>query len=317
MNNKIGSYALSRNTKLGHQEYKHNKDDKQTALYRVRHVISESELAIVYSARDDIQGKKCIIKEFFPKAFFYRDKNNPNAKHRAKYAPEKYEMLLQAFLEECELLKLCQHQGVVGYIDQFEQNSTVYLVMEFCEGVTLDQYTQANGTTATPSFFYRSVLPFIQALEHIHAKGVIHRDLKPHNIMINEQGQLKLIDFGSAVRYPGTGYPIMTTAGYSPLELYSEKSAQGPMSDIYSLAAVIYYCCQGQAPRDVRQRLFDDTNISLPPSHHHSWKVLSKVVSRGLVVSPEKRLSSLTWFKRAIWLEYFTQFSIGSRRQSG
>lgn len=315
MNNKIGSQALSRNTKLGKQADK--QADKQAALYRIRHVISESELAIVYSARDDKQGKKYIIKEFFPKAFFYRDKNASKAKHRARYAPEKYEMLRQAFLEECELLKLCQHQGVAGYVDQFEQNDTVYLVMEFCEGITLDQYIQAEGTIITPSFFYHSLLPFIQALECIHARGVIHRDLKPQNILINEQGELKLIDFGSAVRYPGTGYPIMTTTGYSPLELYSEKSEQGPVSDVYSLAAVIYYCCQGQAPKDVRQRLFDDEHIFLPPNHRCSWKVLSKVVSRGLVVSPQKRLSSLTWFKHAIRLEFFTSFSIRSRHQSG
>lgn len=96
MNIKIGSSALSRNAKLGNQV------NKQTALYRIRHVISESELAIVYSARDDKQGKKYIIKEFFPKAFFYRDKNASKVKRRAKYAPEKYEMLRQAFLEECE-----------------------------------------------------------------------------------------------------------------------------------------------------------------------------------------------------------------------
>ncbi|GIO86823.1 hypothetical protein J25TS5_37550 [Paenibacillus faecis] len=315
-----GAEALGRNTRLnGGDAGKAGGGTTGTtgATYRIRSVISSSELAIVYAARQEKAGVKCVIKEFFPRALVRRGRDGKSVHRRTGMPQKKYGTLKDAFLQEGALLQDCEHPGVVRCLDRFEQNGTAYLVMEYCPGLTLDQVIGGRPDMAEPGFLYRSILPLIGTLEHLHRRGVIHRDVKPGNIIIDEQGRAKLLDFGSAVRYEESGHPILTTAGYSPLELYSEHSRQGPVSDVYAMAAVLYYCCRGEAPRDVRQRLFDDSLEPLGAGLRRSWPFLARAVRRALAVSPERRASSLNGLKRAIRLEYFASRSFLQKRRSG
>ncbi|MDR9856606.1 serine/threonine-protein kinase [Paenibacillus sp. VCA1] len=287
--------------------------------YRIRKTLASSELSIVYAARNDEEGTRCIIKEFFPKAWVRRGKDGVSVRRKAGMAEEKYGLLWNAFLNEGELLEKSRHPGVVRCLDRFEQNGTAYIVTEYLEGVTLDRYIADLSEEADPEFLYKTMIPLIEALEHIHRNGVIHRDVKPGNIMIGKDGSVKLLDFGSAisVHEQNGGYPIFTTAGYSPLELYSEKSRQGPISDIYSLSAVLYFCCQKNAPTDVRKRLFDEQLERLGTGLRRSWPFLSPIVKRGLAVSQDKRCASLRWFKAALAMEYATSPSFRRKRRSG
>lgn len=305
--------GLRRNSKL------YSRESGATLTYRVRSKISASELAMVYAVRCEEKDMKCVIKEFFPKSLVRRGKDGSTV-HRLSGVPdEKYDALRKAFMNEGELLKACEHPGVVRFLDQFEQNDTVYLVMEFVEGVTLAEMIGGRPDIVEPDFLYKTMLPLIETLEHLHKQGIIHRDLKPGNIIIDQQGHAKLLDFGSAIRFGGSGdQPILTTAGYSPLELYSEQSRQGPVSDIYSLAALLYYCCRGTAPTDVRKRLFDDRLEPMGMGLKRSWPFLSRAIQRGLIVAPDKRCASLKWFKAAITMEYMLSPSVRWRsRRSG
>ncbi|WP_339158677.1 serine/threonine-protein kinase [Paenibacillus sp. FSL W8-0186] len=305
--------GLRRNARLHSAE-----SGKEQRTYRVRSTISTSELAIVYVARSEEQEMKCVIKEFFPKALVRRGKDGSSVRRLSGVPHDKYEALRNAFINEAVLLKACEHPGVVRCIDQFEQNGTVYIVMEFIEGMTLAEMVGGRPDMIEPGFLYRTMLPLIETLEHLHQQGVIHRDLKPGNIMIDQEGRAKLLDFGSAVRFAESGaHPILTTAGYSPLELYSEQSKQGPVSDIYSLAALLYYCCRGTAPTDVRKRLFDDRLKPVSAGLKRGWPFLSRAIQRGLIVSPDKRCSSLKWFKAAITMEYVTSPSVRRKSRSG
>ncbi|MBC2632216.1 protein kinase, partial [Salmonella enterica subsp. enterica serovar Enteritidis] len=143
-------------------------------------------------------------------------------------------------------------------------------------------------TEVTNDFLVERLVPVIRALEYIHSLGYIHRDVRPSNILIGEDGQTKLLDFGSAVRYQERTHTILTTAGYSPIEFYSGRSVQGPVSDIYSLAATLYFCCQGKAPIDVPKRLFHDTLEPLRDMNKVS-PILTRVIHWGLAVSAQKR----------------------------
>ncbi len=289
--------------------------------YRIRSKLSASELAFVYAARDEKQDMKCVIKEFFPNSLVRRGQDGKSVYRRSGTPNDKYEMLRNAFINEGKILEACEHPGIVRCIDHFEQNNTLYIVMEFVEGVTLGELIGGRPDTIEPGFLYRTILPLIETLEHLHGQGVIHRDIKPGNVMIDTQGRVKLLDFGSAVRFEGSGsrngHPILTTAGYSPLELYSEQSRQGPESDIYSLAALLYYCCRGSAPTDVRKRLFDERLEPVGTGLKRSWHFLSLAIRRGLVVSPDKRCSSFKWFKAAIAMEYMTTPPARRRSRSG
>ncbi|MFD3262206.1 serine/threonine protein kinase [Paenibacillus lentus] len=304
--------GLRRNSRL------HSRESGSALTYRVRSKISASELAMVYAVRCEEQDMKCVIKEFFPKSLVRRGKDGSSVRRLSGVPDDKYEALRNAFINEGKLLKNCEHPGIVRFIDQFEQNDTVYIVMEFIEGVTLAEMIGGRPDRVEPGFLYKTMLPLIETLEHLHKQGIIHRDLKPGNIIIDHQGRAKLLDFGSAIRFDGSGgQPILTTAGYSPLELYSEQSRQGPVSDIYSLAALLYYCCRGTAPTDVRKRLFDDRLEPIGTGLKRSWPFLSRAIRRGLIVAPDKRCSSLKWFKAAITMEYVTSPSARRRSRSG
>ncbi|MDR0267387.1 serine/threonine-protein kinase [Paenibacillus sp.] len=312
MNKVAEDFYLKRNFKLGGS-------NGNVEVYRIRKTIATSELAIVYAARNDEKGIKCIIKEFFPAALVRRGKDGANVLRKAGTREDKYNELRSAFKNEGDLLRMSQHPGVVRILDCLEQNGTSYIVTEYVEGMTLDRYIAALSGEMDPGFLYETMIPLIDTLKYLHGLGVIHRDLKPGNIMIGKDGGVTLLDFGSAVTYQNQEgmYPIFTTAGYSPLELYSEKSRQNPVSDIYSLAAVLYFCCRGTAPTDVKKRLFNDELDRLGTGLNRRWPFLSLAVKRGLNVSLDKRCSSLQWFKTAIMLEYMTSPFSRRRNPSG
>lgn len=311
MKRQLSGEGLRRNFRLG------GDGTESSRTYKVRSMISDSELAVVYIAQDSESKMRCVIKEFFPKSLVRRGEDGKTVYRLSGTSYEAYEALLEAFENEGQMLRQCEHPGIVRCFDQFEQNGTAYIVMEYCPGITLDQYISHLSDAAKPGFLYKTMIPLMDTLEHIHRQGIIHRNLKPGNILIDDQGHPKLLDFGSAVRYGEGGHPILTTAGYSALELYSGKSRQGPACDIYSMSAVLYYCCMGTSPLDVRQRLFDERLASMSAGDGRSWPFLARAVQRGLTVSADKRPSTLRGLKNAIRFEYVSSLSSLLRRRSG
>lgn len=311
MKRQLSGEGLRRNFRLG------GDGTESSGTYKVRSMISDSELAVVYMAQDSESKMRCVIKEFFPKSLVRRGDDGKTVHRLSGTSYEAYAALLEAFENEGQMLRQCEHSGIVRHLDQFKQNGTAYIVMEYCPGITLDQYISHLSDAAKPGFLYKTMIPLMDTLEHIHRQGIIHRDLKPGNILINDQGRPKLLDFGSAVRYGEGGHPIVTTAGYSALELYSGKSRQGPACDIYSMSAVLYYCYMGTSPLDVRQRLFDERLAPMGAGEGRSWPFLARAVRRGLTVSADKRPSTLRGLKNAIRFEYVSSLSSLLRRRSG
>ncbi|UHA72247.1 serine/threonine protein kinase [Paenibacillus sp. 481] len=286
---------------------------KLNRAYKIKRAISSSELSNVYIARHMETGETRIVKEFFPRALAMRDLDYKSVLCRMPNERHKFEQLRETFLNEVIMLSQLEHERIVAFIEKFEENGTVYLVTEYCRGTTLDAYIQEllpiQSPNGLPHFFKQTIVPLIAALEYIHKQGIIHRDLKPKNIIIDKVGLPKLIDFGSATHVQQQDgreemHHIFTTKGFSPLELYSTKSKQGVHSDIYSLAAILYYVLSGSAPTDVTARLFEDNLEHINRNNKKITPLLSHVIMWGLALKHQKRCSSLEWFKLAVQAEH-------------
>ncbi|MFF2093624.1 serine/threonine-protein kinase [Paenibacillus sp. NPDC058174] len=273
-------------------------------------MIHQSELSIVYKARETGTGETKLIKEFFPRRMAARGENRTAVVTR-KLHVEAFEELKLSFEREAEVLKALSHPGIIAFSDYIEMNGTAYIVMEYCKGITLEQYIkQSQGSPAEIAAILRAV---VDALAHVHERGFLHRDIKPANIMVEPGGgAVKLIDFGSAISCGSLNKQvIMTSTGYSPLEFYSETSRQDAVSDIYSLSATIYFAYAGQAPVDVKKRLFEDELQLLRTQNPRAGLILSQLIHWGLRMPLEKRCSSLRWIEAGLRWESMT----GSRRK--
>ena len=146
------------------------------------------------------------------------------------------------------------------------------------------------------------LMPVMRGLKAMHAKGIIHRDISPDNIMFTKKGQLKLTDFGSAKFYSGSERQkaVILKHGYAPEEQYRSHSEQGPYTDIYALCATIYTCITGKAPVPAPERVKQDTlqppsqlGVNIRPSRE-------KALMHGLAVAAKNRTPDMDTLMREL-----------------
>jgi serine/threonine protein kinase len=274
------------------------------SIYRIKKVLATSDLSIVYLAEDCPRQQKCVIKEFFPKQLVLRDIDQKTVIARKPSFQTKLRQANDVFLNEALILKTIRHPNIIRYLDHFTFYNTSYIVTEFYKGPTLEQYVQTEKKISMRQFLINIFIPILNAVAMLHQNGVIHRDLKPNNIIITKHNTPVLIDFGSAIRFLEPGKKkIFVTPGFSPLEFYSENSRQGGFSDLYSLAAMLYYYVCGKAPLEVTQRLIEDNLEDLRTYNEVISPWLAKVIMKSLAVDSQKRFKSLNLLKLLLYWE--------------
>lgn len=247
--------------------------------YRVESVLGAGGFGITYLATDCNLDLKVALKEYLPVQYAARGPGHfVSARTDADTAS--FDWGLRRFLDEARALASFRHPNIVRVMRFFEGNNTGYMVMEFVEGQSLDNWI--GGRRPLPQ---RDLLDItgalLDGLTVMHKAGYLHRDIKPANIFMRADGNPVLIDFGAArALQAGRGLTAMMTPGYAPLEQYHSHGNQGPWSDLYALGGVMYWLVTGNKPVEAAARIRDD--IMTPASHYLRQGIYSAPVLEAI-----------------------------------
>ena len=225
--------------------------------YEILSFLSNGGFGITYLARDSLE-RDVVIKECFPGALCRRngdlvEPNDPSYK-------EDLRAIIDLFIQEARNHARLVHPNIVDVHQVFEDNDTAYIAMDLIRGCDLLDYVENPENDAGPDFIVQVTEKMLSAVSFIHQSGMLHRDISPDNILIDENGDPVLIDFGAAREQAANKSAALLTLrvikdGYSPHEFYVRGAEQGPSSDLYVLAATLYHAISGERPVDGQSRL--------------------------------------------------------------
>lgn len=225
--------------------------------YRISRFINCGGFGITYLATDSLD-REVVIKECFSSTFCRRSETRVRA--RSQGTRDHMSKIVKSFLNEARSLASLTHPNIVGVHQVFEDNDTAYMVLDYIRGHDLLEILEEKRAELTPDQIVGIATKLVSAIGYIHDNGLLHCDISPDNIFINQDGEPILIDFGAARRSASgeaqkySGLSVVKD-GYSPHELYASTGASGPWSDIYSLAASLYHAMTGTAPENCQTRL--------------------------------------------------------------
>ena len=270
--------------------------------YELVRVLGSGGFGITYLGYDHHLDKAVAIKEYLPNDLAVRTDNN-SVLPKSTQDKADYEWGLARFLNEAQTLARFDHRHIIKIHRFFRAHGTGYSVMEYAEGETLSEVLQRKGTL-TEAELKAILFPILDGLESVHEADFLHRDIKPGNIVIRDDGSPVLIDFGSArqaVAGKSRSVTAIVTPGYAPIEQYSAKGHQGPWTDIYGLGAVCYRCLTGEAPDDATERLREDPLV--PISKRCKGKAsasLLDAIDRALRVDEGERPQTIVEWRKML-----------------
>ncbi len=253
--------------------------------FRVKSKIAEGGMGKVFLGEDNITGRKVVIKvphdiSDLPKMGY----TNPIPIHQT---------MVQKLREEAEILRSVSHENIVKFVDFFDHNGVPVLILEYIKGKSLKEMYLNNP--GDPQDVLRYGLQIMDAVEYLHGNNILHRDINPKNVIVNNEDRAILIDFGAAKRgFVGGSASKVTRIGtdlYSAPEQISGAAAL-PQGDVYSIAKTLYFCLAGHDPPPGK----------IPPILPKSSvsKELLLALSKATEQDPKLRYSSISEFRNAI-----------------
>lgn len=236
--------------------------------YLIEKVVGQGGFGITYLARDINLNLKLAVKEYFPQGLVSRVPGQSKVVSYTRTSKSQFAFGLERFLNEAKTLARFEHNpNIVSVRDFFKANGTAYMVMSYIDGLTLEEYLHRNGGMISFAKLLYIMTPVMDALRDIHEFGVMHRDVSPDNIFIDNRGRVFLIDFGAArqeMRKISKSLSVILKAGYAPEEQYRSRGEQGSWTDVYAVAATMYRALTGRIPPESLDRLAEDNLV--PPS---------------------------------------------------
>lgn len=256
--------------------------------------LGKGGFGITYIAMHLPDEKIVAIKEFFPANLAVRDTDNETVVPADDTKAVYYRTGMKSFSEEGRILYLLSDiEHVVHVAEQIQANNTTYLVMEYVPGISLKKYMKQQQKLFSEQETLTLMQPILLALQAMHQKGILHRDISPENLMLSPNNTLTLIDFGAArtfSRSDDDNLTVILKRGYAPEEQYHSNSRQGPWTDLYAVCAVMYQMLTGILPQEASARAEEDhltpisriEGLSLSPS-------TCSALEKGLQMDPMER----------------------------
>lgn len=271
--------------------------------YRIDAVLGQGAYGITYRAHDLQLERAVAVKEYLP-ALLATRLDGVTVLPRSTQVADDFAWGRARFLDEAKTLaRLPRAPAIVQVHDYLEANGTAYVIMQLVEGETLGSRWRRDGRLS-PAAVERLVHPLLDGLQQIHAAGVLHRDIKPDNIIVAPDGSPTLIDFGAS-RVAVADQTQALTAVYTPRFAAPEQMTsgqQGPYSDIYALAGTLYACVTGKEPLTATHRILDGD--AMPAARDvargdFAYELLA-AIDAGLLLPPAERPQTI-----AAWREVF------------
>lgn len=262
----------------------------------IGNILGKGGYGITYIGYDTLLEYPVAIKEFFPDEMVDRADDGVTVTVLDEVNKEEYQLETEAYLREARVLaEFSKFPGIVSIKDMFYENNTGYLIMEFLDSGNMRKYIDAHGGWLGVKESLELMEPVISILGKLHAAGLIHRDISPDNIMIDQDGVVKLIDFGGSKRLGVSSTQVFLGKwGFAPLEqMLSKISEQGPWTDIYGICATLYCMMTGDVPqssyeRNEKDELVDIANYTITIETH-----IAKAIMKGLSMDARNRQQSI------------------------
>ncbi len=271
----------------------------KNGAYTIENVLGQGRFAITYLARDRM-GERVAIKTL-----------NPDSSVLGQMSAADRQAFSSKFYDEAVKLAKCRHPHIVPVREVFEESMRAWLsqvryaciVMDYLDGLDLDHRRSPRLPIAEVLRYGRQIG---SALIAVHAQKILHRNVKPGNIIIRTdrgKSEAVLIAFGLARAFDHPLTQQITSSGFAPIELYSNKFECGPWTDVYGLAATLYTLLTGKPPEDALARHDKDVTLDLTPPRCYVTQInkrMNQAIVQGLAVMPGDRTPSIPQFLRQL-----------------
>ncbi|MDR3137457.1 MAG: protein kinase [Tannerellaceae bacterium] len=280
----------------------------QDGKYRIDTVVGQGGFGITYRGvwRTVVKGSlgstatevPVAIKEYFFRDYCSRGTDGFEVQVHSATGEELFGKFKEKLLAEARILSAVQHKYIVGVLEVFEENHTAYIVMEYIKGCSLKEKIEKDGRLPE-AVALRYIGQIGEALSFVHERQIIHLDIKPSNILIDERDNARLIDFGVSKRFDFPEEVTSTTIlalskGFAAIEQYDSEGTLefSALPDIYSLGATLYYAVTGQVPTESILRA---TRELIDPRQFNPDLSIdtTRLILHAMETVPEKRFGSV------------------------
>jgi serine/threonine protein kinase len=272
--------------------------------FEIKGLIGEGGFGIVYLAYDHSLERQVALKEYMPSGLATRT-TKMAVSVRSQKKMDTFTAGLKSFINEARMLAQFDSPALVKVHSFWEGNGTAYMVMPYYEGMTLKQALQTHKIQPTEGWIRMLLADLCDAIDILHRAHCLHRDIAPDNILLLKDGRPLLLDFGAARRVIGDLTQCFTAIlkpGFAPIEQYADIAGlrQGAWTDIYALAAVVYYLITGKAPPPSVARMVHDELVPAREAGKGRYsEAFLATIDKALAVRPEQRFHSIDELRRA------------------